>query len=87
MTHWTEPPETEELALSKPRLWMNGPSSYEERYAQPNDGYIEVTNDSSDDEDKQEHEKSNGGLIADMKERVKKIDGEKRSPKLRKSNK
>ena len=83
MAHWTKPSEAEELTLSKPWLWMNGPSSYEEW---SNYGYIEVVNDSSDDENKQGCEKSHGGSVAGMKERAK-VDVEKRSPKSRKSNK
>jgi hypothetical protein len=55
-------------------------SAWIERYCEPNDGYIEVANDPSDDEDEIQPE----DVISTMKERARKVGAKKIFPKSRK---
>lgn len=78
MLPWTESYEADEPDLPEPRHWMSVLSS-SSRFCEHNDGYIEIINDTSEDENEY------GGLIASMKEQKKKLD-EKRAKNKRKSD-
>jgi hypothetical protein len=80
MTTWVEPPEAEEVAPLKPRLWMNHRSTYEERYTQPNDGYIEIDNGPGDENDNAEKENTFEEVVKGMKARAKTSNAKKRAP-------